>query len=141
MRNGSNTLLSEHEPRAKSLRVDVNGLTIELIDGRKILVPLKWYPRLQCGTSKQRNNFRLIGEGVGIHWPDLDEDISIEAVLAGRQSKESQKSFRSWQKMQKLKACVSETVNKRDCPEITYQTISTPARPLRRLARQPAHSL
>jgi len=121
--------------------VDDNDLTIELVDGRTILVPLKWYPRLQHGASKQRKNYRLIGAGLGIHWPDLDEDISIEAVLAGRQSKESEKSFRSWQKIQKLKARVSEPVNKTACPVIVYHTLSPQTRALRRLARQPAHSM
>lgn len=71
-------------------------LVVELVDGRTITVPLTWYPRLAHGTPAERANWRLIGEGEGIHWPDVDEDISIEGLLAGRRSGETQASLRRW---------------------------------------------
>jgi hypothetical protein len=78
--------------------VDVTDdtLTADLSDGRTISVPLAWYPRLVHATPQERRNWRLIGGGVGIHWPDLDEDLSVEGLLAGRASGESQRSFKRW---------------------------------------------
>jgi len=69
---------------------------VDLVDGRTISVPLAWYPRLAHGSSAERGRWRFIGEGEGIHWPDLDEDISIEGLLAGRRSGETQSSLRRW---------------------------------------------
>ena len=71
-------------------------LTVELSDGRTISVPTAWYPRLLHGTAAERGEWRLIGGGAGIHWPRLDEDISIEGLLAGRPSGESQRSLQKW---------------------------------------------
>ena len=71
-------------------------LTAELSDGRSISVPLAWYPRLVHAIEQERDNWRLIGRGEGIHWPDLDEDISVEGLLAGRASGESQQSLQRW---------------------------------------------
>ena len=71
-------------------------LTVHLSDGRTISIPLAWYPRLLHGTPEERNNWRLIGQGEGIHWPDLDEDISVENLVFGRPSGESQRSFKRW---------------------------------------------
>src|SRR5437870_5012293 len=71
-------------------------LTVDLADGRTISVPLAWYPRLQNGSRKERSNWRLIGRGEGIHWPDLDEDLSVEGLIAGQPSAESQASFKRW---------------------------------------------
>lgn len=79
--------------------VTEDTLTVELSDGRTIAVPLAWYPRLIHATKKKRGNWRLIGKGQGIHWPDLDEDVSVEGLLAGRPSGESQESFRRWLEM------------------------------------------
>ncbi len=78
--------------------VDVNDdvLSVELTDGRTITVPLAWYPRLSHGTSAERKHWRLIGNGRGIHWPDLDEDVSVENLLTGKPSGESQASFKKW---------------------------------------------
>jgi hypothetical protein len=67
-----------------------------LSDGRAIWVPLAWFPRLTHGTADERNNWRLIAGGRGIHWSDLDEDISVENLLAGKPSAESQTSFKKW---------------------------------------------
>ena len=82
-------------PEAMAIMVTEDTLTAELSDGRAISVPLAWYPRLVHATPEERINWKLIG-GEGIHWPDLDEDISVEGLLAGRKSGESQRSFRQW---------------------------------------------
>jgi hypothetical protein len=71
-------------------------ITVELSDGRTISAPLAWYPRLHHGTPEERGRWRLIGQGSGLHWPDLDEDISVENLLAGKPSGESQRSFAEW---------------------------------------------
>jgi len=73
-----------------------DALIVDLADGRTITVPFAWFPRLARGTPAERANWRLIGRGVGIHWPDLDEDISVESLLAGRRSVETQASLRRW---------------------------------------------
>ena len=72
------------------------ALIVDLADGRSITVPLAWFPRLARGTSEERGNWRLIAGGGGIHWPDLDEDISVASLLAGRRSGETQESLRRW---------------------------------------------
>lgn len=71
-------------------------LTVELADGRSLSVPIAWYPRLFHGSQKERENWELIGDGEGIHWPDLDEDISVEGLILGRPSGESQRSLQRW---------------------------------------------
>ena len=71
-------------------------LRVEFSDGRTISVPLAWYPRLVHATRKERNNWELIGEGQGIRWSNLDEDLSVEGLIAGRPSGESQRSFKRW---------------------------------------------
>ena len=81
---------------AERISIDDESLMIDFVDGRSVSVPLEWYPRLLQGTPQERNNWRLIGRGEGIHWPDLDEDISIENVWAGRPSGESQRSLKRW---------------------------------------------
>ncbi len=81
---------------AQEVRVTDDALTVELVDGRTLSVPLAWYPRLSHGTATERGNWRLIGRGHGIHWPDLDEDISVEDLLAGRRSGETQASLQRW---------------------------------------------
>jgi hypothetical protein len=87
----------DHWPAfAQAVQVTVDTLTVDLADGRSISVPLAWYPRLAHGTPAERTNWRLIGRGEGIHWPDLDEDISVENLLNGARSGESQRSFKLW---------------------------------------------
>jgi hypothetical protein len=73
-----------------------DALVVDLTDGRTVTAPLAWYPRLLHGTARERRNWRVVGQGEGIHWPDLDEDISIEGLLDGRPSAESQPSFKKW---------------------------------------------
>ena len=83
-------------PNAEKVKVTEDTLSVDLSDGRTISVPLEWFPRLVHATPKERNNWRLIGKGQGIHWEDIDEDISIQGLLAGRPSGESQSSFKKW---------------------------------------------
>ena len=83
-------------PYAESVSVTKATLAVDLSDGRTISVPLAWYPRLMHSTPRERKNWRLIGKGQGIHWEDIDEDISVEGLLTGRPSGESQKSFKKW---------------------------------------------
>jgi hypothetical protein len=71
-------------------------LWVMLVDGRTVSVPLAWYPRLAHATPDERAHWRLIGQGEGIHWPDLDEDISVANLLAGKPSGESQRSLQRW---------------------------------------------
>jgi hypothetical protein len=78
------------------VRVDDEALIVDLTEGRTITVPLAWFPRLAHGTPAERLNWRLIGGGEGVHWPDLDEDISVDSLLAGRKSGETQESLRRW---------------------------------------------
>jgi hypothetical protein len=84
------------EVRAQSLVVTEDSLIVDLSDSRSITVPLAWYPRLVHGTPEERNTWRWIGDREGIHWPDLDEDISVENLTFGKASGESQDSFRRW---------------------------------------------
>ena len=87
----------EHWPAlAQSVTVSGDTLTVALVDGRSISVPLEWYPRLVQGSVAERGHWRIIGRGEGIHWPDLDEDISVDNLLAGARSGESQRSFNQW---------------------------------------------
>lgn len=81
---------------AVGVRVEDDALALDLSDGRTVTVPLGWYPRLVNGTQRERRNWRLIGTGEGIHWPELDEDLSVEGILEGRPSGESQASFERW---------------------------------------------
>ena len=83
-------------PKANTLNVTDDTLTVELDDGRTISVPLAWYPRLQKASPTERDNWRLIGGGQGMHWIDLDEDISVQSLISGVPSGESQNSFRRW---------------------------------------------
>jgi len=83
-------------PAAKSVTTTDDTLSVELSDGRTISVPLAWFPRLSRATKEERNNWRLIGRGQGLHWDDVDEDISVENLLAGKPSGESQASFKRW---------------------------------------------
>ena len=82
--------------RAQHVNVTDDALTVDLADGRTISVPLVWYPRLLHATAEERSHWRFIGDKVGMHWPDLDEDISVENIVLGKPSGESQRSFQRW---------------------------------------------
>ena len=84
------------EARARNVIVNDEDLAVDLADGRTIAVPLAWFPRLAHATPAERANWRLIASGSGIHWPDVDEDISVESLLAGRGSAESPASLERW---------------------------------------------
>lgn len=90
------SMLEIRIPEAGEITVTDDTLTAELSDGRTISVPLAWYPRLMHASEQERANWELIGGGMGIHWPDLDEDLSVEGLLAGRASGESQQSLQRW---------------------------------------------
>jgi|SRR5208282_446042 len=107
------------EPRAQRVVVTEDSLVIDLLDGRTISAPLAWYPRLLHGAPEERNRWRLIGDGEGIHWPDLDEDLSVENLLLGRPSGEGLTSFRRWLETRKRqrkptrRSVETQAVNKR----------------------------
>lgn len=91
--------ISDHNcrpPKAVDAEVTADSLKVLLDDGRAISVPRAWYPRLEHGKANEVRHFRLVGTGEAIHWPDLDEDIGIEGLLAGRRSAESPKSLQRW---------------------------------------------
>ncbi len=90
------TLLLEVEPTAVKVEVTDDDILVDLTDGRRIAVPLAWYPRLMYATPSERQNHELLGDGYAIEFPDLDEHIGIEGLLAGRHSGESKKSFEAW---------------------------------------------
>ena len=79
----------------KIINVDVNDdtISVDLEDGRTVLAPIGWFPRLVYGKPAERNNYQISGAGYGIHWPELDEDISVEGLLLGKKSAESPASF------------------------------------------------
>lgn len=90
------TLTLETEPLAVSVSLDLEKLIVELADGRSLSVPLDWYPRLLHSSVQEKANWQLLGDGYAIEWPDLDEHIGIEGLLAGRRSSESQRSLERW---------------------------------------------
>ena len=90
------TLILEQDPLAVSLELSSDALIVELSDGRTLSVPLKWYPRLLEATDDERRNWQLLGDGYAIEWPDLDEHIGVEGLLAGRRSGESSASLHRW---------------------------------------------
>jgi hypothetical protein len=85
-------------PDAESVTVTEDTLSVNLSDGRTLEVPLAWFPRLLHASEEERDHWRLIGKGQGIHWEEIDEDISVEGLLAGKPSGESQNSFEKWLK-------------------------------------------
>ncbi|MEZ5357026.1 MAG: DUF2442 domain-containing protein [Bryobacteraceae bacterium] len=84
------------EALAQDVLASDEALTVDLADGRTITVPLAWFPRLAHANAAERAQWRLVGRGTGIHWPELDEDIRVASLLAGRRSGETQESLRRW---------------------------------------------
>jgi hypothetical protein len=119
----SSLVVEIQEARARSASVTHEALTVDLMDGRTIVVPLVWYPRLWHGTPQERSRVEIFGDGTYIHWPDLDEDLTIAGLLAGRRSDESPQSLRKWMESRKGKQ---------------RETNQTPSNKLRiRVARKP----
>ena len=77
------TLEIEVNPLAEGIDFTADELIVSLVDGRKVSVPLTWYPRLAAADDKQRARWDLLGNGQGIHWPDIDEDLSVSGILRG----------------------------------------------------------
>jgi hypothetical protein len=95
--NRMSTLAVEaQEPRVQEAQIGEETLILELVDGRTVTVPLAWYPRLWYGSQEERSRFEIIGDGSYIHWPELDEDLSVTGILAGRRSGESPESLKKW---------------------------------------------
>ncbi len=92
----SSSVVEVQEARAKSVRVSDEALTVDLVDGRTIVAPLGRFPRLWPGTAQERSRFEMFGDGTYVHWPDLDEDLTVAGLLAGRQSGESPESLKAW---------------------------------------------
>lgn len=90
------TLTLETEPLIAQIRLTDEKLIVDLIDGRSLIVPLSWYPRLLHASQEELQNWQLLGDGYAIEWIDLDEHIGLEGLLAGRQSGESHHSFERW---------------------------------------------
>lgn len=92
----SSSTVETQIPSAVQVVVNDDALSVELSDGRTISVPLAWFPRLSHATLEERNTWRLIAGGRGLHWSELDEDVSVENLLMGKPSGESQASFKKW---------------------------------------------
>lgn len=92
----SSSTVDTSVPSATHVHVNDDALSVDLSDGRSISVPLAWFPRLSHGSAGERGNWQFIAGGRGIHWPELDEDISVEGLLVGKPSGESQASFKKW---------------------------------------------
>ena len=100
----NSSALESRPALAQRVRVTREALIVDLTDGRTLTVPVAWYPRLAHGKPAERSKWRLIGRDHGIHWPALDEDISIDGLLAGQPSGESQSSLAKWLKSRGLLA-------------------------------------
>ena len=87
---------SKSEARAQEVTLTDEVLSISLVDGRSVSVPLSWYPRLWYASEEERKNFELFGDGSYIHWPDLDEDLTVEGILEGKRSAEGPSSLKKW---------------------------------------------
>src|SRR5213078_2638763 len=101
----SSSAAEDREALATGVTVSDDTLSVELADGRTIAVPLAWYPRLAHATAEERGSWRLLGGGRGIHWPAVDEDVSVANLLAGQPSAESQKSLKQWHASRPKPAC------------------------------------
>ncbi len=84
------------QAHAIGAEVSSDTLTVELDDGRTVSVPVAWYPRLSHATQEERAEWRIVGSGEGLHWASIDEDISVDGLLAGRPSGESRSSLSRW---------------------------------------------
>ena len=92
----STSVPEPHLAEVMAVEVSEEALSVELSDGRTLAVPIGWYPRLAYATDEERRNWTVVDGGHGIHWPELDEDVSLAGLLAGRASGEDQRSLRNW---------------------------------------------
>lgn len=83
-------------PRILNVVVTATSIQVDLNDGRTVLLPIGWYPRIEMSDANERARWRLVADGLGVHWEDIDEDLSVENVLLGRPSAESQTSLQAW---------------------------------------------
>lgn len=102
------------EARAQSLSVSDEALRVDLVDGRTVIVPLVWFPRLWHGSKQERDNFEIFGDGAYLHWPDLDEDLTVAGLLEGKRSGESPTSLKKW--LAARKPADKKTARKRSRP-------------------------
>jgi hypothetical protein len=100
----SSLAVDVQEPRAQSVSLSDEALNVDLVDGRTVIVPLVWFPRLWHGSKGERNNFEIFGDGAYIHWPDLDEDLTVVGLLEGKRSGESPTSLKKWLAAENLRA-------------------------------------
>lgn len=91
----STSIPETNTARATDVSFDAESLHVRLADGRRISVPLAWFPHLDAATAEQREHWELIGEGVGIHWPRIDEDLSTAGLLAGNRPRAAEPKKRS----------------------------------------------
>ena len=99
----NSSAIETQEARARQVSVTEEALTVDLVDGRTITVPVVWYPRLWHGTAEERGNIEVVGDGTYIHWPDLDEDLTVAGLLAGHRSGESPQSLKKWLKARRAR--------------------------------------
>ena len=115
----SSSVVEVQEARARSVTVTAADLAIDLVDGRTITVPLMWFPRLWNGNAKERKRFEIFGDGAYIHWPALDEDLTVVGLLAGRRSGESAESLEKWLRSRKARPRGGQRPsNKRNQPAV-----------------------
>ena len=105
----SSSAIEVQEARAQTVSVTDESLTVELADGRTIIVPLAWYPRLWHGAPRERKRFEIFGDGSYIHWPALDEDLTVAGLLTGQRSGESPESLNKWLASRKVKRRKTES--------------------------------
>ena len=106
------TLTLTSSPTATRLEVTDEVLSVSLSDGREVTVPIAWYPRLAHALAEHRAIWELVGGGHGIHWPELDEDISVENLLFGQPSGEGARSFSRWKEWYQRKLAGPSAVPK-----------------------------
>jgi len=92
----NSSVVDTQEARACSVKLSNEALTVDLIDGRTVIVPLVWFPRLWHGSVEERENLEIFGDGAYIHWPELDEDLTVAGLLKGKRSGESPTSLKKW---------------------------------------------
>jgi hypothetical protein len=84
------------EARARSVTVSDEAISVDLVDGRTVIVPLAWFPRLWHGSKEERDNLEVFNDGAYIHWPELDEDLTVAGLLEGKRSEETPTSLKKW---------------------------------------------